>query len=57
MFGEVRTNVIKTAPARWKLDDLQKGCSQEKMEGIMEREERKEKEEIMNSQIEEKATT
>ena len=35
-FEEVKTNVFKRAPPNWKLDDFQKGWSQEEKRGTME---------------------
>ena len=52
-FEEVKTNIFETALLSWKLDDFQKGWSQEGMKGTMEWEGKRRKEEITDSQIEE----
>lgn len=53
LFEEVKTNVFETAPPRWKLDDLQNGWSQEEMKRMIKWKERRKKEEIEDSQMEE----
>lgn len=53
-FKEVKTNIFETVPLGWKLENSQKGWSQEKMRGTMEWEENVRKEEMADSQIEER---
>ena len=56
LFEEVKTDILERAQSSWKLEDSQKGWSQEGMKGTMEWEEKRGKEEIADSQMEEEGT-
>ena len=51
LFEAVKTNIFETAPLSWKLEDCQKGWSQEGVKGTMEAEDKRGKEEIKDSQM------
>ena len=56
LFKEVITNIFKTAPPRWKLENPQKGWSEERVKGTMEQEAKGGKEEIKDSQMVDEGT-